>query len=81
MALWYPARLPRERRGTSNEPTPYRHFISVAKIVEVLQGTELPEALGWEYQLKAGEAAPGIMGGLGDWMDWRNRAPPLKRLA
>ena len=33
----------------------------VAKIVEVLQGTELPEALGWEYQLEAGEAVPWIV--------------------
>eukprot|EP00435_Cladocopium_sp_Y103_P009402 s3282_g2.t1 len=57
VSLWYPARAPRERRGaSSSEPKPYRHFISVAKIVEVLQGTELPEALGWEYQLEAGEA-------------------------
>lgn len=56
VSLWYPARAPREHRGSSREPKPYRHFISVAKIVEVLQGTELPEALGWQYQLEAGEA-------------------------
>ena len=78
VSLWYPARAPRERRASSREPKPYRHFISVAKIVEVLQGTELPEALGWQYQLEAGEAAP-WMGWM--WLDWRNRAQKRSKKA
>lgn len=55
MSLWYPARAPRAS-VTSSKPV-YRHFISVAKIVEVLQGTQLPDALGWEFQLEAGKSA------------------------
>ena len=79
VSLWYPARAPRERRGSSRgSPKPYRHCISVAKIVEVLQGTELPEALGWQYELEAGEAAP-WMGWMG--LDWRNRAQKRSKKA
>lgn len=47
MSLWYPVANP-PARGLVRKP--YRHFISVAKIVEVLQGTQLPEALGWEFR-------------------------------
>ena len=36
VSFWYPA-----RPGTVDR-RPYRHFISVARIVELLQGTKLP---------------------------------------
>lgn len=36
------------------EKKPYQHFISVGKIVEVLQGALLPRSVGWEFDLQAG---------------------------
>ena len=49
VSFWYPA-----TPGRVSKELPYRHFISVAKIVEVLQGTELP-GIGWEFRLRAGK--------------------------
>eukprot|EP00439_Symbiodinium_sp_Y106_P037833 s1516_g4.t1 len=42
-SVWYPA-----------QNKPYQHFISVGKIVEVLQGALLPRSVGWEFDLQAG---------------------------
>ncbi|CAJ1397956.1 unnamed protein product [Effrenium voratum] len=47
VSLWYPTRA----KGAV-EKAPYRHYISVARIVELLQGAQLPN-LGWEFRLKA----------------------------
>jgi len=57
VSFWYPTAQSGGSAGSRQrrEETPYRHFISVGKIVEVLQGSEVPRSVGWEYKLRSGE--------------------------
>lgn len=53
-SVWYPAQVGKATANIAAEKKPYQHFISVGKIVEVLQGALLPRSVGWEFDLQAG---------------------------
>ncbi|CAE7366051.1 unnamed protein product [Symbiodinium natans] len=53
-SVWYPAQVGKAAARIAADKKPYQHFISVGKIVEVLQGALLPRSVGWEFDLQAG---------------------------